>query len=172
MNLVRKICPMFGLVVMFCPAVTLGQSKVTAPVADVVLTVGGEVERQLKLSASDLTRLPRQTVRAKDHDGKASTFEGVALVEVLPLAGVKFGEQLRGPNLALYLVVEAADGYRAVFALPELDPAFTERVIILADRRDNQPLSASEGKLRIIIPDEKRQARWGRQVVAFTLRRA
>ena len=53
----------------------------------------------------------------------------------------------------MYLLVEAADDYRVVFALPELDPAFTERVILLADRRDGQPLAAAEGPLRLVVPD-------------------
>lgn len=43
-----------------------------APV--VVLSVGGEVEKPLKLTAADLTKLPRHTVRAKEHNGKESAF--------------------------------------------------------------------------------------------------
>jgi hypothetical protein len=72
----------------------------------------------------------------------------------------------------MYLVVEAADGYRAVFALPELDPLFTDRVILLADRRDGKSLSEREGPLRIIVPGEKRPARWVRQVVALKVGRS
>jgi hypothetical protein len=90
----------------------------------------------------------------------------------LRLAGVPFGEGLRGKNLALYLIVEAADGYQAIFALPELDPAFTDRIILLADHKDGNSLSISEGPLRIVAPDEKRHARWVRQVIALTIRRA
>ncbi|HVF29189.1 MAG TPA: molybdopterin-dependent oxidoreductase, partial [Pyrinomonadaceae bacterium] len=101
-----------------------------------------------------------------------AAFEGLELVEVLKLAGVKFGEELRGKSLALFLVVDAADGYRAVFALPELDPAFTDRVILLADRRDGKPLAVTEGPLRIVVPDEKRHARWVRQVTALNVRRS
>ena len=70
--------------------------------------------------------------------------------------------------MALYLLVEAADGYRVIFALPELDPAFTERVVLLADHRDGQPLSTAEGPLRLVVPDEKRHARWVRQVGSCT----
>ena len=51
MNTARKICLMFGLFGLLCPAIALGQSKATSPVVDVVLSVGGEVERPLKLSA-------------------------------------------------------------------------------------------------------------------------
>ena len=50
--------------------------------------------------------------------------------------------------------------------------AFTDRVVLLADRRDNQPLPTAEGPLRLVIPDEKRHARWVRQVVSIHLRRA
>jgi DMSO/TMAO reductase YedYZ molybdopterin-dependent catalytic subunit len=136
------------------------------------LTIGGEVARPLKLGAEDLAKLPRQSVTARDPDGKAVTFEGVALVEVLRLAGVEFGDKLRGKNLALFLVVDATDGYRVVFALPELDPAFRDEVIILADRRDGKELSEAEGPWRIVVANEKRHARWVRQVVALTIRRA
>lgn len=167
----RTLCITF-LLVSLCSTVAFGQTKQSATTAAQILSVGGEVAHPLKLSAADLAKLPRQTVSAKDHDGKAATFEGVALVEVLRLAGVEFGEKLRGKSLALFLVVEAADGYRAVFALPELDPAFTDQTIILADRREGKALSEAEGQWRIVVPHEKRQARWVRQVIALTLRRA
>jgi hypothetical protein len=90
---------------------------------------------------------------------------------VLKAAGAQFGEALPGPALANYLLVEAADGYRVVFALPELDPAFSDRVFLLADRRDGKPMNEKEGRLRIVVPDEKRHARWVRQVTAMSIRR-
>ena len=95
-------------------------------VAEFQLNVGGEVERPLKLSLADLAKLPRRTVQAKDHDRPEATFEGVPLMEILQLAGIKFGEKLRGQALATYLLVEASDGYKVVFALAELDSAFTD----------------------------------------------
>jgi len=140
--------------------------------AAVSLSVGGEVERPLNLTAADLARLPRRSLRAKGHDGKEAEFEGVPVVEILQLAGVKFGDGLRGKNLALYLLVEASDNYRAVYALPELDPAFTDKIILLADKRDGKPLDSKEGPLRIVVPDEKRQSRWVRQVIKFVVKRS
>ena len=124
---------------------TYGQASQAAPArttaAEVLLSVGGEVERPLKLTAVEMAKLPRRTVQAKDHDGKEVTYEGVELGDVMKLAGVKFAEALRGKSLALFLVVDARDGYRAVFALPELDHAFTDRVMLLADKRDGKPLA-------------------------------
>jgi DMSO/TMAO reductase YedYZ molybdopterin-dependent catalytic subunit len=148
-----------------------GAPAPSATAEGVVLNVTGDVPRPLKLSAAEFARLPRQTVRATGHDGKEADFEGVPLVEVLKAAGVKFGQDLRGPALAAYLVVEASDQYRAVFALPELDPAFTDRVVLLADRRDGKPLAGNEGPLRVVVPGEKRHARWVRQVVALKVGR-
>ena len=136
-----------------------------------VLNVGGEVPHSLKLTAADLAKLPRQTITTKEHD-QTVTFEGVAVIEILRLAGVEFGEKLRGKDLTLFLVVDAADGYRAIIALPELDPAFTDKLVILADKRDGKPLSEKEGPRRIVMQGEKRPARWVRQVTAFTIRRA
>ena len=154
------------------PDTAAQEAAVARTSAGIILRVGGEVPKPLELTAAEFARLPRQTVRAKDHAGKESAFEGVPLVEVLKSAGVKFGNDLRGPALATYLLVEASDGYRVVFALPELDPASTDRVVLLADRRDGVPLDGKEGPLRIVIPDEKRHSRWVRQVIAFRLRRA
>ncbi len=138
----------------------------------VLVRVMGEVAHPLALSALDLAKLPRQELRAKRHDGVESQFAGVPVVEILAKAGVPVGKELRGPAMALYLVVEAADGYRAVFALSELDPAFTDRVVLLADRLDGQPLSARDGPLQVVVPGEKKHARWVRQVIRLRIGRA
>jgi DMSO/TMAO reductase YedYZ molybdopterin-dependent catalytic subunit len=158
-----------ALAALAVPASLLAQGKPVSP--DVLLTVYGEGSPPLRLTAADLAKLPRRSVRAAEH-GKEAAFEGVPLAAVLTLAGAPQGEALRGRQLALYLLVEARDGYRAVFALPELDSAFTEREILLADHRDGKPLSAAEGPLRVVVPGETRPARWVRQVTALRIERA
>ncbi|MGE0126537.1 MAG: molybdopterin-dependent oxidoreductase [Blastocatellales bacterium] len=154
------------------PVPTAQTTPQEAKASEVRLRVGGEVGKQLDLSAEDLAKLPRRKARAKDHGGTEAEFEGVAMTEILKLAGAPAGEQLRGDKLVLFLLVEAADNYRAVFALPELDALYTDKLVLLADRRDGKPLSEKEGPLRIIVPDEKRHARWVRQVIALTVKRA
>lgn len=169
----RRIFPTIYFAVLFCAFAVFGQTKNSSqPIAEFQLTVGGEVERPLKLSLADLAKLSRRTVQAKDHDRPEATFDGVPLMEILQLAGIKFGEKLRGQALATYLLVEASDGYKVVFALAELDSAFTDQIVLLADRRDNKPLADTEGPLRIIVPHEKRHGRWVRQVISLTIRRA
>jgi hypothetical protein len=96
-------------------------------------------------------------------------FEGVSLARLLSIAGIQLGGKLRGPRMTEVLLVEAADGYRAVITLAEVDPAFALRDIILADKRDSKPIDAKEGPFRIVAPGDKRGARWVRQVTALRL---
>ena len=132
------------------------------------ITVQNESGTTMKMTAGEIAALPHQELSVDDH-GKTVRFEGVPLSLVLGKAGVTFGETLRGKRLASCLLVEAADGYRVVIALPELDPGFTDRVILLADKADGHPLDSKEGPFRIIVPGEKRMARWVRQVTALKI---
>ena len=135
------------------------------------ISIDNGAGKTVSLTAEDLSKLPTQTIRASEH-GTTATFEGALLPDVLAKAEVPLGEKLRGKAMAQYLLVEAADGYRAVFALPELDPAFTDRKIYLVWKRDGKPLSEKEGPFRIVVPDEKRPARWVRQVVSLKVKAA
>ena len=121
------------------------------------------------LSRADLEALPHVKVTASEHGSASVSFEGVTLNSVLEKAGVTFGESMKGKRLTNCLLVEAADGYRAVIALPELDPAFTDKQTVLAFLRDGKPLGDKEGPYRIVIPDEKRMARWVRQVTTLKI---
>jgi hypothetical protein len=130
------------------------------------LTVQNETAKPVVLSRADIESLPRLNITSGS-GANAASFEGVSLKAVLEKAGVPFGESLKGKRMALCLLVEAADGYRAVFALAEIDPAFTDKRFILAFLKDGKPLNNNEGPYRIVIPDEKRMARWVRQVTTL-----
>jgi DMSO/TMAO reductase YedYZ molybdopterin-dependent catalytic subunit len=128
------------------------------------LTVGGAVERPLTLQMADLEKMPHVRVDVKDHDGSAATYEGVLLAELLKSAGATMGEKMRGGNMASYVLAEAKDGYRVIFALPELDAGFTDSPVIVAWARNGKPLAETQGPLKIIAPQDKRPARWIRMV--------
>jgi hypothetical protein len=133
------------------------------------LTVETDSGKPVVLSLADLEALPHVKVTASEHSSGPVSFEGVSLKSVLEKAGVAFGESMKGKRLSNCLLVEAADGYRAVIALPELDPAFTDKQTLLAFSRDGKPLGEKEGPYRIVIPDEKRMARWVRQVTTLKI---
>ena len=66
----------------------------------------------------------------------------------------------------MYVKLTGADGQSAVLALVEIDPSFSKRVVLLADRRNGKALDAAEGPWRAFIPDDLRHARWVRGLVA------
>ncbi len=132
--------------------------------------VSGEVTTPLTLTAADLTAMPRTTAVAKDKQGVPHTFAGVAIADILNKAGVTTGRQLKGENLAKYLLVTCADNYQVVFSLAELDSSFTDRVVILADQVDGKPLPAGTGPLRMVVPGEKKPARNCFQVTGMVVR--
>jgi hypothetical protein len=120
------------------------------------------------LTASQIAGSPHVTLDVRDRETPAR-FEGVPLAHLLTMVGIQLGDKLRGPRMSEVLLVEAADGYKVVFALAELDPAFAAREIILADKRDGKPLDAKEGPLRIVAPGDKKPARWVRQVTVLRI---
>ena len=141
----------------------------TAP-AD--LRIQGPAGQTVTITAATFTTLPHIEHRAKDHDGQEHTYTGVSLASLLQRTSAPMGGQLRGKALASYLLVEASDGYRVVFALPELDSLFARQVIFLADQRDGKPLPPEQGPYRVVVPQETKQARWVRQVTTLKLQSA
>jgi DMSO/TMAO reductase YedYZ molybdopterin-dependent catalytic subunit len=146
--------------------------KTAADKEPTALTTVNEMGKTTRFTAEALAKLPRQTVTATDHAGKRATYEGVTLAEVLRTSGVTLGKDLKGPLLANCLVVEAADNYKVVFSLPEIDPDLTDRVVLVADKKDGKPLDAKEGPYRLVVPHDKRHLRWVRQVTRLSVQRA
>jgi len=142
------------------PLFSMGQ--VSATPASVKVT--GEVTTPLTITDTSLQKYTQVTVVRKGKDGKDYTYKGVLLSDILQKAGATMGPELKGKNLTKYLLIKAADGYQVVFALAELDKAFTDRMIILCNNVDGKPLPAGEGPFRIIVQDEKKPARCIREV--------
>jgi DMSO/TMAO reductase YedYZ molybdopterin-dependent catalytic subunit len=120
--------------------------------------VTGAVKQALTLSAEDLAKMPRASVRTTNN-GIETVYEGVWLHEVLNKAGVPQGGELRGKALASYVLAEAQDGYQVVFSLAELDPSFIDNQILLADTANGKPLFGAQGRFRLVVPKDKPGAR-------------
>jgi hypothetical protein len=148
-------------------------AQAAVPAKPAALVIAGLNGRSQSLTSEQLRALPALMLEATDPHGKVATRYGAVTADaVLRLVAAPLGQDLRGPALATYVVVEAADGYKAVFALAEVDPGMTDKKVLLAYERDGQPLGTEAGPLRLVIPDEKRGARWVRQVVRIVVRKA
>lgn len=144
---------------------SLFQSPPAPPVAAPVVEFQ---DHRLVLDAATWAKLPRQKVQASDH-GTPAEFEGVLLRQILSLAKVPVGANLRGDALCLVVRIEAADGYQAVYALAELDAGLRDRPILLADIRDGKPLHTGTGPFQIVAADEAKGGRWVRQVTRIVV---
>jgi DMSO/TMAO reductase YedYZ molybdopterin-dependent catalytic subunit len=134
------------------------------------LNIGGDVEKRLSLTREDLRQLPRKTLKVMNpHENQEETYEGVLLAELLRRARVPQGAQLRGAAMATYVQADAADGYRVIFSLAELDADFQESDVIVADTMNGAPLDDKTGPFRLIAPHDKRPARWIKMVQSLTV---
>jgi len=66
-------------------------------------------------------------------------------------------------------VAEAADGYRVVYSIAELDPDFQESDVIVADTLNGSPLGEKQGPFKMVAPHDKRPARWIRMLKTLTV---
>lgn len=143
-----------------------------APKTDAVVHVEVENGKTLDLTAKDLAKFTRRDVKAKGHDEKDSVYSGYNLSDILLSAGTKIGkDELHGKEMGSYLVIEAADGYRATFSIAEIAPEFTDKVVLLADMRDGKPLDPKNGPWQLVVPDDKKHGRWVRQVTALKIKK-
>ncbi|MBV8969104.1 MAG: molybdopterin-dependent oxidoreductase [Verrucomicrobia bacterium] len=146
----------------------------SGPGTETSVDVRGDVPKPHRISDAELKTLARAEVDVSDpHDStKKSVYAGAPLIEVLKAAGLPLGTGMAGLRglVTRTVVVDATDGYKVVFSLAELDSELTGRTVLLADTKDGQPLSVSEGPFRIIVQDDKMGVRWVRQVSTLTVR--
>lgn len=163
------------------PALLLALSLASAPTASAQpaamqnaatassLNLIGTNGEQVSLSATELQNLPRQTVTVHNPHTKADeTYQGVALSVLLERIGAPLGAKLRGKALAMYIVAEGTDQYRAIYSLAEADPDFHTGSVIVADRENGQPI-AKDGPFKMVNTEDKRPARWVRNLASIRL---
>jgi hypothetical protein len=145
------------------------QARAQSPPTFKLIVTGGE--KPLTLSLNDLKHLPRTTLKVTNpHEGKEETYEGVELAKIIEQAGVPREATLRGKAMTTVVVAEGSDGYRAVFALAELDSDFQDSQVIVADTLNGTPMDDKLGPLRIVAPRDKRPARWVRNLQSITIK--
>src|ERR1700683_5019897 len=91
-------CMVFGLLIAALLAAQDAQQN-----SQPSLQVTGAVKQPLTLTADDLAKMPRATVRTTNN-GMETVYEGVWLYEILKRAGAPQGTELRGKALAGYVL--------------------------------------------------------------------
>ncbi len=131
------------------------------------VTISGDVAKPFKITAASFTGMKAAAVKIKDNNGREHEYSGIPLYDILTKAEAVPNNQLHGKALTKYLLITASDGYQVVIALPEIDPAYTDQVVLLANKEDGKDLAPNFGPYRLIVPRDKRPARSARSVVAI-----
>jgi hypothetical protein len=131
------------------------------------VTISGDGIIPINITKAMFADMKQVVVMAKAHDEKVHRYSGVTIANLLIKAGIMLGDSAKSKTINSYIIVTAADNYKAIYAIPEIDPLFATRSIILANRADKRPLATEDGPFQIIVPGEKKHARWVRQVTGI-----
>jgi hypothetical protein len=124
------------------------------------------------LSLAEFRALPHVTVTVQNsHTDISETYSGVLLATLLEKINAPMGKQLHGEAMTSYLIASGSDGYSIALSLAEVDPNFHPGQVLVADTRNGQPLGKN-GPFQLIVSDDKRPARWVRNLVSVTMQRA
>ena len=134
------------------------------------LTITGLGGKVLKFSVADVQNMQHTTVTIHNpHTKLDETYSGVLLSEFLTRADVPLGEKTKGKLLLATLIAEGTDHYRVVYSLTEVDPANHTGDVLIADKMNDAPLT-SDGAFKLICTQDKRPARWVRNLSSITLK--
>jgi hypothetical protein len=130
-------------------------SATSALAADVpILRLAGPAQT-LTLTAAEFAALPRTELRAiETHENKERLYSGVTVRELLTRVGAPLGDKMRGPALALGVLVRTKDDYAVLFYLADFDSAFSTRPTALsAFPPAAHPVSDLKSEISDTLPD-------------------
>ena len=152
--------------VLIAAALALAGNSATA--ADQGIVVATSVEQTRTIDPAMVRQLPvieQKVSFLTGHGPEQATYTGALLWSVLEHAEMLGGD--RRAHLRRTIVVTGRDGYVAVLALAEIDPEFEGKQVLLAYRRDGQPMDGHS--LRLVVPGDRHGGRSVRDVVRIDL---
>jgi hypothetical protein len=149
-------------------AAALALAGNNARAADQSVVVAQSVEETHTIDMAMVEQLPAIEQKVSfltSHGPEQATYKGALLWSVLERAGMLGGD--RRARLRRTILVTGRDGYTAVLALAEIDPEFEGKQVLLAYRRDGQPMDGHT--LRLVVPADRHGGRSVRDVVRIDL---
>jgi hypothetical protein len=128
--------------------------------------------RSQSFTRAQLDAIPAESAPARLRDGAPFTVTGVSVTTLLKLCGLDLSQNLGGGKVVGHaLVARAADDYRAVFGLAEVDPHFGHAPLMVSwTNADGSPLSDKAGPVQLISTGESRPGRWVRQLQSLEVK--
>jgi hypothetical protein len=135
------------------------------PSTTLAFTVAG---KSTTYNLADLKAMPQRTLTVHNgHNNKDEVYTGVALSDLL----AKFGFNLDRDAKRIYrtwLKAEGTDRYWVLYSASEVWSAMHTGDTLVALTLDGQPI-AEDGAFKLVSSDDKRPARWVRNLDAITV---
>lgn len=101
------------------------------------------------------------------------TYVGVPLIDLLNDAVIVTDSSRKNDILRKYVAVKATDCYEVIVSVAELLSTFGHQQVLVAfETGDGQPLDASEGMARLVVPGDKAGGRFVSNVTTIAVRSA
>ena len=140
------------------------------------VAVSGAVDKPTAFTAATLAALPQvtQTDRFASAGGaQTHTWTGPTLWNVLGATGIQTTPGVKNDILDRYVLATGTDGYRVVYSLGELDPAFGNRPALVATQETiggkTAPL-AGDGFARTTAPGDVKGGRYVSNLASLSVR--
>ena len=159
---------LFTALVALCLLVALPAAQAESPTP---FQVAGAVAKPRTWTAAQLPKeLPTavQTI-SYTRKGAAHTAHAVPLWAVVQSEQPQINPQIKRHLLQFVASVRGRDGYTVDFTLGEISPDFGADPVWVAWDEDGKPLPEDDGPVELLVPGDKRAARWVHGVSAITL---
>ena len=130
-------------------------------------TVSGQVNKTMSFDLAALKILPSVTQTVG-----TSTYTGVSLWSLLDsTVGISTNSAIKNDILSMYVVATGSDGYKSVFSMGELNPAFGNQPDLIAYSLNGDPLTTN-GFARLVVPNDVKAGRHVSNLVSLEVCRA
>lgn len=139
--------------------------------------LNGQVQNPARFRLADFQYRPSVHLTVSYFSGNqglvTKTYEGVPLIDLLNDAVIVTDPTHRNDLLRKYVHVKATDCYEVIVSVAELLSNFGHQQVLVAfETGDGQPLDATEGMARLIVPGDKAGGRFVSNVTTITVRTA
>jgi len=157
---------LLGLALAMLLVSPIGGATIAAEAPGLVLVGSNGATTSLTLAEiASLPAVTREISFEGEHGAVTTRFSGPPLWTLLVRARIVPGDPRS--HVRMTVTTTGADGYTAVLALAEIDPAFEGKEVLLATEQDGKPVTGTG--LRQAVPGDKRGGRSVRDVVRIAV---
>lgn len=136
------------------------------------LTVTGLDGKTVTLTPAHFKALPHVTVAVHNaHNSKDESYSGVPVSALLAMVQPAKGEGPKVSTNMLLVVAGATDDFHVAITFCDTNPECRSGQALVADVQDGKPIEA-DGAFKLILTEDKKPARWARNLQSLTVKPA